>query len=220
MSHAGALPLAVLSPLFVKRIAIFASGSGSNAEAIARYFAQDFAVEVSLILTNNPAAGVVARARQGFGCGQHVPVVVFSRPAWQQTNRITRLLLAQPIDLVVLAGFMWLVPAALVAAFPGRIMNVHPALLPKFGGKGMFGQHVHEAVVAAGETQSGITIHLVNDHYDQGQILFQATCPVLPTDTAAHVAQKIHALEHAHYPRLVSEVLAGLPTLTPRSLPE
>ena len=195
----------------MKHIAIFASGSGSNAEEIARYFAGQADVQVVLILTNNPQAGVIDRARRGFGCGQHVPVVVFDRPAFRESNRIVALLTAQNIDLIVLAGFMWLVPASLVQAFSGRIVNIHPALLPKFGGKGMFGGHVHQAVVAAGATESGITIHFVNEHYDEGQVVFQATCPVSPTDTPDDVAAKVHALEYAHYPRVVGEVLLTLP---------
>ncbi|MEZ0485156.1 phosphoribosylglycinamide formyltransferase [Fibrella aquatica] len=195
----------------MKRIAIFASGSGSNAEEITRYFSSQTDVQIVLILTNNPTAGVIERSRRGFGCEQHVPVVVFDRLAFRQSDRIVQLLQAQQIDLIVLAGFMWLVPAALVEAFPGRIVNIHPALLPKFGGKGMFGQHVHEAVVAAGETESGITIHLVNEHYDEGQIIFQAKCPVTPTDSADDVAAKVHALEYAHYPRVVAELLTTLP---------
>ena len=197
----------------MQRIAIFASGSGSNAEAITRHFSAQPDVEITLILTNNPQAGVIDRSRGGFGCGQHVPVVVFDRPAFRESNRIVQLLLSQAVDLVVLAGFMWLVPTSLVQAFPGRIINIHPALLPKFGGKGMFGHHVHDAVVAAGETESGITIHFVNEHYDEGQIIFQATCPVTPTDTPDEVATKVHALEYAHYPRVVAEVLATLPRL-------
>ncbi|MBO0947839.1 phosphoribosylglycinamide formyltransferase [Fibrella forsythiae] len=196
----------------MKRIAIFASGSGSNAEEIARHFSDQTDVQLVLILTNNPQAGVIDRSRRGFGCGQHVPVVVFDRPAFRTTDRLVELLKAQQIDLIVLAGFMWLVPASLVQAFPGRILNIHPALLPKFGGKGMFGHHVHEAVVAAGETESGITIHFVNEQYDEGQIIFQARCPVLSTDTADDVAAKVHALEYAHYPRVVGEVLATLAT--------
>ena len=195
----------------MKHIAIFASGSGSNAEEIARYFADQADVQVVLILTNNPQAGVIDRARRGFGCGQHVPVVVFDRPTFRESNRIVALLTAQNIDLIVLAGFMWLVPASLVQAFSGRIVNIHPALLPKFGGKGMFGGHVHQAVVAAGATESGITIHFVNEHYDEGQVVFQATCPVSPTDTPDDVAAKVHALEYAHYPRVVGEVLLTLP---------
>jgi phosphoribosylglycinamide formyltransferase 1 len=194
----------------LKRLAIFASGSGSNAEQITQYFAASPDVAVSLILTNNSGAGVIERARRGFGCGQHVPVLVFDRVAFQETGRIVELLQRQQIDLVVLAGFMWLVPPALVQAFPGRIVNIHPALLPKFGGKGMFGHHVHEAVVAARETQSGITIHFVNEQYDEGQIIFQTTCPVLPTQTPDDVAAKVHELEYAHYPRVIGEVLLRL----------
>lgn len=202
----------------MQRIAIFASGSGSNAEEITRHFSARSDVQITLILTNNPRAGVIDRSRRGFGCGQHVPVVVFDRPAFRETNRMVQLLTAQGVDLIVLAGFMWLVPAALVQAFPGRIINIHPALLPKFGGKGMFGQHVHEAVVAAGETESGITIHFVNEHYDEGQIIFQAACLVAPTDTPDDVAAKVHALEYAHYPRVVAEVLATLPRLQSLSI--
>ncbi|NID12237.1 phosphoribosylglycinamide formyltransferase [Fibrivirga algicola] len=193
------------------RIAIFASGSGSNAEEITRYFSDQATVQIVLILTNNPQAGVIDRSRRGFGCGQHVPVVVFDRAAFRDTDRIIQLLTSLEVDLIVLAGFMWLVPAPLVQAFPGRIINIHPALLPKFGGKGMFGHHVHEAVVAARETESGITIHFVNEHYDEGQIIFQASCPVAPTDTPDDVAAKVHQLEYTHYPRVVGEVLATLP---------
>ncbi len=194
----------------MQRIAIFASGSGSNAEEITRHFSTRSDVQIALILTNNPQAGVIDRSRRGFGCGQHVPVVVFDRPAFRESDRIVALLQSQAIDLIVLAGFMWLVPASLVQAFPGRIINIHPALLPKFGGKGMFGHHVHEAVVAAGESESGITIHFVNEHYDEGQIIFQATCTVTATDTPDDVAAKVHELEYMHYPRVVAEVLATL----------
>ena len=191
----------------MKQLAIFASGSGSNAEQIAAYFATRPDVALTLILSNNPTAGVIDRARRGFGHGQHTPVLLFDRATFYQTNRISELLQRQEIDLIVLAGFMWLVPPALVRAFPGRIINIHPALLPKFGGKGMYGQYVHEAVVAAGETETGITIHFVNEHYDDGQIIFQASCPVEPTDSPDDVARKIHALEYEHYPRVVDEVL-------------
>lgn len=198
----------------MNHIAIFASGSGSNAEQIAAYFAHRDDVTISLILSNNPQAGVIDRARRGFGHGQHIPVLLFDRTAFYQTNRLVDLLQRQSIDLIVLAGFMWLMPAELVRAFPGRIINIHPALLPKFGGKGMFGHHVHEAVVAAGETESGITVHFVNEHYDEGQIIFQASCPVSPTDVPAEVAQKIHALEYQHYPRVVDEVLGRVTSAT------
>jgi phosphoribosylglycinamide formyltransferase-1 len=194
----------------LKRIALFASGSGSNAEKIAAYFADHAGVDVAMVLTNNPKAGVIDRSRRGFGNNVHVPVLVFDRTTFYNTDRITQLLQEQRIDLIVLAGFMWLMPAGLVSAFPNRIVNIHPALLPKYGGKGMYGHFVHEAVVAAGETESGITIHFVNEHYDEGQIIFQASCPVQPTDTPDDVAHSVQALEHIHYPRVVAEVLAQL----------
>jgi len=190
----------------VKRIAIFASGSGSNAEKIADYFAGSTDVSIDLIVSNNPKAGVIDRARR-----LHIPVLLFDRTTFYQTDRITQLLQQQGIDLIVLAGFMWLMPAGLVQAFPDRIVNIHPALLTKFGGKGMYGHFVHEAVVAAQETESGITIHFVNEHYDEGAPIFQAPCPVAPTDTPDDVARKVQALEHDHYPRVVAEVLATLP---------
>jgi phosphoribosylglycinamide formyltransferase 1 len=195
----------------LQRIALFASGSGSNAEKIADYFAENDEVEISLILTNNPKAGVIDRARKGFGTGQvHAPVVVFDRPTFYQTNRIVELLQRQQIDLIVLAGFMWLVPAELVRAYPNCIINIHPALLPKYGGKGMYGHFVHEAVVAAGESESGITIHYVNEHYDEGTAIFQASCSVTSADTPDDVARKVQVLEHEHYPRVVAEVLAKM----------
>lgn len=194
----------------MKRIAIFASGSGSNAEKIADYFAGSTDVSIDLIVSNNPKAGVIDRARR-----LHIPVLLFDRTTFYQTDRITQLLQQQGIDLIVLAGFMWLMPAGLVQAFPDRIVNIHPALLPKFGGKGMYGHFVHEAVVAAQETESGITIHFVNEHYDEGAPIFQAHCPVAPTDTPDDVARKVQALEHDHYPRVVAEVLATLPAQHP-----
>ncbi len=187
----------------MKHIALFASGSGSNAEKIAEYFAGNADVDISLIASNNPKAGVIDRSRR-----LHIPVLLFDRATFYDTNQITQLLLNQKIDLIVLAGFMWLMPADLVRAFPNKIINIHPALLPKFGGKGMYGHFVHEAVAAAGETESGITIHYVNEQYDEGQIIFQATCPVLPTDTPDDIAHKVQALEHTHYPRIVETVLS------------
>lgn len=177
---------------------------------IARYFAGNADGEVALVLSNNPKAGVIDRARRGFDQAVHVPVVLFDRPTFYQTEQIGRLLQNQGIDLLVLAGFMWLMPGELVRAFANRIINIHPALLPKFGGKGMYGHYVHEAVVTAGETESGITIHYVNERYDEGQIIFQAACPVTPTDTPDDVARKVQALEHAHYPRVIKEVLASM----------
>lgn len=211
-----------LTPLTLKRIALFASGSGSNAEKIAQHVADNPDVEISLIVSNNPKAGVIERARRGFdrrgfdpigfdpiGFERtlHVPVLLIDRATFYDTNRISQLLLNQKIDLIVLAGFMWLMPGDLVRVFPNKIINIHPALLPKFGGKGMYGHFVHEAVIAAGETESGITIHYVNERYDEGKIIFQARCTVSPTDTPDDVARKVQELEHAHYPRVVAEVL-------------
>jgi phosphoribosylglycinamide formyltransferase-1 len=189
----------------LKRIALFASGSGSNAEKIATYFADTTDIDISLIVSNNHKAGVIERARR-----LHIPVLLFDRKTFYETDKITQLLLNQEIDLIVLAGFMWLMPSDLVRAFPNKIVNIHPALLPKFGGKGMYGHFVHEAVVAAGETESGITIHYVNERYDEGQVIYQARCPVLPTDTPDDVARNVQVLEHTHYPRVIAEVLAGL----------
>ncbi|GAB3035070.1 phosphoribosylglycinamide formyltransferase [Spirosoma pulveris] len=191
----------------MKRIALFASGSGSNAEKIADYFTDNADVNVALVVTNNPKAGVIERSRR-----LHIPVLLFDRKTFYDTDKITQLLLNQEIDLIVLAGFMWLMPADLVRAFPNKIVNIHPALLPKFGGKGMYGHFVHEAVAATRETESGITIHYVNERYDEGQIIFQASCPVVPTDTPDDIARKVQALEHAHYPRVVADVLTSMTT--------
>ncbi|QRR01082.1 phosphoribosylglycinamide formyltransferase [Dyadobacter sandarakinus] len=188
----------------MKRIAIFASGSGSNAEKICEHFAGRTDVAVSLILTNNPQAGVIIRAMK-----YQVPVVVFNKKLFAETGKILEILQNERIDLIVLAGFMMLVPAELVRSYPDKMINIHPALLPKYGGKGMYGDFVHEAVVQAGETESGITIHYVNEHYDEGAVIFQASCEVLPTDTPADVATKIHVLEHQHYPRIVDELISG-----------
>jgi phosphoribosylglycinamide formyltransferase-1 len=186
----------------MKRIAIFASGSGSNAEKICEYFSPRTDVEVSLILTNNPEAGVIKRARR-----LHIPVVVFDRKTFYESERILQLLKNDGIDFIVLAGFMMLIPPFLVAGYPDQIVNIHPALLPKHGGKGMYGHFVHEAVVAAGDTQSGITIHFVNERYDEGNIIFQATCEVLPGDSPDDVATKVQALEHIHFPRVIDETI-------------
>ncbi len=187
----------------VKRIAILASGSGSNAQRLAEHFKGHPAAEVVLVGCDQPGAGVLQRAWD-----LHVPSFLFNG-AQLRDGTLLRELQGQRIDLVVLAGFMRLIPADMVRAFPGRIVNIHPALLPKYGGKGMFGHHVHEAVIAAGEQESGITIHLVNERYDEGEHLFQASCPVLPDDTPDTLAARIHALEHAHYPQVVDSLITG-----------
>jgi phosphoribosylglycinamide formyltransferase-1 len=187
----------------MKRIAVLASGSGTNAQRIIEHFHASRMARVVLVGCDQPKAGVIQRAWD-----LQVPGYLFTG-AQLRAGAVLRELLGQRIDLVVLAGFMRLVPSGMVAAYPDRIMNIHPALLPKFGGKGMYGSRVHEAVVAAKEAESGITIHLVNERYDEGRVLFQAKCPVLAHDTPASLAERIHALEHAHYPRIIESHIAG-----------
>ena len=188
----------------VKRIAILASGSGSNAQRLVEHFQGHEVAEVVLIGCDQPNAGVLQRA---WDLG--VPSYLFNG-AQLKDGTVLRELQGLRVDLIVLAGFLRLVPATMVKAFPGRIANIHPALLPKYGGKGMYGQRVHEAVIAAGERESGITIHLVNEHYDEGEHLLQARCPVLSEDTPETLAQRIHTLEHAHLPRMVEELIGTL----------
>ena len=184
------------------QIAIFASGSGSNAQRIAEYFARHPEIQVSLILTNNPRAGAIDRARQ-----LDIPVIVFTREQFYGSGGLVEQLRFFNIDFVVLAGFLWLVPENLIASYPNRIVNIHPALLPAHGGKGMYGMKVHEAVVAAGDKLSGITIHLIDNEYDRGRIVFQAQCPVTPQDTPADVARKVQALEHEHFPAVIEKLV-------------
>ena len=188
----------------VKRIAIFASGSGSNAEKIADYFRGNPEISIELILCNNPNAGVIERAKR-----LGIALQLFDREQFRN-GWVLNLLQEKQIDWVILAGFLWLIPKAMVAAFPNKIVNLHPALLPKFGGKGMYGHFVHEAVVAAGETESGITIHFVNEHYDEGNVIFQAAFSVEPTDTPEDIARKGQILEHAHFPRVIEGLISPL----------
>lgn len=183
------------------KIAIFASGSGSNAENIIRYFQGNKAVVFPLILSNNLKAYVHERARN-----LNVDSCTFSKDEFQDGKKIIQILQEKNIDVLILAGFMLKIPQILIEAYPERIINIHPALLPKFGGKGMYGDYVHKAVVAAGENESGITIHYVNENYDEGNIIFQKKCDVNPDDTYEMVAQKVHALEYQYYP----VVIAGL----------
>lgn len=184
------------------RIAIFASGSGSNAEEITKYFRNTDFAEVALILTNNPEAYVLQRAEK-----LGVPAVTFTGKELRETDIVLNVLKEYDIDFIVLAGFLLLVPQNLIEAFPDRIVNIHPALLPRYGGKGMYGDRVHQAVCDAGEKESGITIHYVNPLYDEGQIIFQATCPVNEEDTPETVARKVHALEYQHYPQVIGRVI-------------
>jgi phosphoribosylglycinamide formyltransferase-1 len=188
----------------MKKIAIFASGSGSNAQRITEYFSNHSSIRVILILTNNPKAFVIERARK-----LGVELVVFTRDEFYQTDTIVDILRGKEIDLVVLAGFLWLIPDNLLHTYEGRILNIHPALLPKYGGKGMYGMRVHEAVIAAGEEESGITIHLVNEKYDEGLTLFQTRCKIESGDTPEVLAAKIHELEHRYFPEVVEKMMMG-----------
>ena len=184
-------------------ICIFASGSGTNAEAIIQFFADNPQVKVCLIVSSRKDAYVLKRAEN-----HQIPSLVLDRNAFRETDKLLGNLKDRDVDFIILAGFMWLVPTYLVAAYPNRIVNIHPALLPKYGGKGMYGSHVHEAVISAGEKESGITIHFVNENYDEGAIIAQATCEVTPEDTPESLAEKIHKLEHQHFPRVIEEVIS------------
>ena len=186
----------------MKKIAIFASGSGSNAENIIQYFAQKPQFCVKSVFCNVPDAYVLERAKK-----YRIPSFVFNREEFRNPDKVFRQLQEQEIDFIVLAGFLWLMPSFITAAWPNKIVNLHPALLPAYGGKGMYGHHVHEAVIAAGEKESGITIHYVNDHYDQGAIIFQAKCPVLPTDTPDDLAARVHELEYRYFPQIIAETI-------------
>ena len=186
----------------MKKIAIFASGSGSNAENIIQYFAQKPQFCVKSVFCNVPDAYVLERAKK-----YRIPSFVFNREEFRNPDKVFRQLQEQEIDFIVLAGFLWLMPSFITAAWPNKIVNIHPALLPAYGGKGMYGHHVHEAVIAAGEKESGITIHYVNDHYDQGAIIFQAKCPVLPTDTPDDLAARVHELEYRYFPQIIAETI-------------
>ncbi|HLF34662.1 MAG TPA: phosphoribosylglycinamide formyltransferase [Cyclobacteriaceae bacterium] len=185
-----------------KKIAIFASGSGTNAENIIRYFRKAKSAEVIIILTNNKDAYVIERARKlGVEC------LVFNRNTFYETEKILDILKKPGTDIIVLAGFLWLVPGYLLRSFPGKIINIHPALLPKYGGKGMYGHVVHEAVIRSGDPESGITIHYVNEKYDEGTIIFQTRCAVQPGFTPNDLAEKIHELEYKYYPEVIEKVL-------------
>lgn len=189
----------------MKNIAVFASGSGSNAENVIRRFHDSARIRVAVILSNKPDAGVHERAKR-----LGVPSFVFTNVEFNEGNLILQKLSEYETHFIVLAGFLLRIPADIIRAYPERIINIHPSLLPAYGGKGMYGDYVHRAVVAAGETRTGITIHYVNEHYDEGAIVFQADCPVLPSDTADDVAAKVHELEYRHYPRVIEELLSRI----------
>jgi formyltetrahydrofolate-dependent phosphoribosylglycinamide formyltransferase len=184
-------------------IAIFASGAGSNAANIIRYFKNRTDIKISLIVCNKPEAGVLGIAEKN-----GVPTLLIEKDRFAKGDAYLPDLQKAGIDFVVLAGFLWKIPAALITGYPNKIINIHPALLPKYGGKGMYGSKVHEAVIAAGEKESGITIHFVNEHYDEGAIIFQSTCTIDSTDTAETLATKIHELEYAHFPKQIDALLS------------
>jgi phosphoribosylglycinamide formyltransferase-1 len=186
----------------MRNIAIFGSGSGTNAENIIRYFAKSDTIRVAVVLSNKKEAGIHARANN-----LGVPSFSFSLAEFREGVLILEKMAEYQVDFIVLAGFLPLVSPVIIDAFPNSIINIHPALLPKFGGKGMYGAHVHEAVVAAKETQTGISIHYVNERYDEGTVIFQAVCPVLPEDTAEDVEKKVHALEHEYFPQVIEQLL-------------
>lgn len=187
------------------RLAIFASGNGSNAQKLIDFFRNANSASVALIVCNKPGAGVLGIAEK-----EGLPVLLIEKERFFRGDAYLPVFNEAGIDFLVLAGFLWKVPSTLINAYPRRIVNIHPALLPKFGGKGMYGQYVHEAVLQAGEMESGITIHYVDEHYDNGDIIFQTACPILEGDTPETIAQRIHQLEHLHYPRVVEEVISNV----------
>lgn len=186
----------------MKRLVIFASGEGTNANRIMEHFCCNDIAKVILLVTNRPC-GAVSKA-----LFHSVPVIILDRLGFFRDPRFIKYLKDEGTDLIVLAGFLWLVPPALLQAFPGKVINIHPALLPKFGGRGMYGKKVHEAVIRAGEKESGISIHEVNEHFDEGKILFQSKCTVDPGETADSLAKKIHELEYQHFPGVISGILS------------
>ena len=189
----------------MKKIAIFASGSGSNAQNIIEHFSSKPSIEVSLVLSNKKNAFVLDRAKN-----LGVKALVFDRSSFYESDEVLDILKTEKIDFIVLAGFLWLVPDNLIENFPNRIVNIHPALLPKYGGKGMYGSKVHEMVVACGEKETGITIHFVNSHYDEGNIIFQARCAVHETDTPEEVANKVHQLEYKYFPTEIEKLVNAI----------
>lgn len=186
----------------MKRIVIFASGSGSNAENLIKFFQTSDKASVIQVLTNNPHAKVLERCKR-----LNISALCFNRIAFNKTNDVLNILKNSHPDLIILAGFLWKFPETIINEFPNKVINIHPALLPKYGGKGMYGMNVHNAVVANNETETGITIHYVNKNYDEGAIIFQTKCEILPTDSAEDVAKKIHTLEMKYFPEVVHDLL-------------
>lgn len=187
---------------FPKKIIVFASGSGTNAENIIKYFKDSATAEVSLVLSNNQSAQVLERAHK-----LNVIALHFDKTAFYNTNDVLHILEDTQPDLIVLAGFLWLFPNKILEKFPNKVINLHPALLPKFGGKGMYGNNVHQAILENKEKETGITIHYVNENYDEGQVIFQTAFPVDSQDTVESIAEKIHELEYRHFPKVIEDLL-------------
>jgi phosphoribosylglycinamide formyltransferase 1 len=186
------------------RIAIFASGNGSNAQRIAEHFDGKNILKVTAIYCNNPNAFVLERA-----LNLGIPSVLFDRDSFLNTVNILHDLNKRHVDWVILAGFLWLIPDYLIKEYKNRIINIHPALLPKYGGKGMYGSRVHESVIANGESESGITIHYVNEKYDDGQVIYQAKCKLSASETPKSLAAKVHALEYKYFPVIIEKLVKG-----------
>lgn len=185
-------------------LAIFASGAGSNAEQVLKYFKSHNSIRVALVVSNKENAGVLEIAKR-----YNIPSVVVGKSELYESNRIVEILQESGINFIVLAGFLLKIPSSLVQLFPDKMVNIHPALLPKFGGKGMYGNHVHQAVKDNGELETGITIHYVNEHYDEGNTIFQASCKVDPTDDMETIRQKVQVLEHQHFAPVIEKLLQG-----------
>jgi len=188
----------------MKRIVIFASGSGTNAENLIKFFHNRENASVIQVLSNNPHAKVLDRCKK-----LNISALSFNKIAFTETDDVLQILKNSQPDLIILAGFLWKFPEKILAHFPNKVINIHPALLPKYGGKGMYGMHVHRAVVNNKENETGITIHYVNDQYDEGAIIFQAKCEVETSDTAEDIAEKIHSLEMRYFPEVVNSLLNG-----------
>ncbi|MDD4777397.1 MAG: phosphoribosylglycinamide formyltransferase [Fermentimonas sp.] len=187
-------------------VAIFASGNGTNAENIAKYFSVNSDIKITLIVSNRSDAYVHERAKK-----LCIPSITYNKSDFADGSAILKTLKDYEIDFIVLAGFLVKVPESILLSYPDRIVNIHPALLPKYGGKGMYGDHVHQAVKDSGEAQSGITIHYVNENYDEGNIIFQSYCDVLPNDTPDDIANKVHSLEYEHYPKIIEKTIKNTP---------
>jgi len=187
----------------MKKLAVFASGTGTNAQKIIDHFSlSGKAAKVSLVVCNKPGAGVVHIAATA-----SIPVLLIERDRFFKGDAYLADLKGNEIDFIILAGFLWKIPQALIDAYPRRIINIHPALLPRYGGKGMYGNFVHEAVIAAGDSESGITIHYVDEHYDHGDIIYQAKCPVDQNESAESLSKKVHALEHRYFPEVIEKAI-------------